>query len=203
MIFLKGSISYLLLLLIISPLLNAQNTETPSNRYLDVSAGLSSNSVVLLAKTPDTETTIAYVGFGKLLWQNSSNLETYLTRGIIPYIEYVYPQRDQDNQIATVTGFGISPLGYHFKYKLQDFAFFGAISTGVFLVSDRFPTRKGRRLNYAFDLSVGAEMPFLPKTSLSFGYKFHHISNAQTGAHNPGVDSNFLFLSLKQFIDVN
>ena len=59
-----------------------------------------------------------------------------------------------------------------------------------------FPTDKGRRLNFTFDPSFSIETKLTKSLSFASGYKFHHISNGQTGKENPGLDSNFIFLSL-------
>jgi hypothetical protein len=32
------------------------------------------------------------------------------------------------------------------------------------------------------------------RRSFTIGYKYHHLSNAETGTINPGIDSNIIYL---------
>ena len=69
-------------------------------------------------------------------------------------------------------------------------------SGGFALVNQNFPTDKGRKLNFMFDLSTSILTKLANHLSIAVGYKFHHISNANTGSQNPGIDSNFLYFSI-------
>ncbi|HBQ60412.1 MAG TPA: hypothetical protein DD671_12530, partial [Balneolaceae bacterium] len=70
-------------------------------------------------------------------------------------------------------------------------------TTGGFIyMESNFPTDQARRFNFTFDVTLGANIPISHFAGISLGYKFHHISNAETGKENPGLDSNFLFLTL-------
>ena len=175
-----------------------------SDRFVSFTAAYSPQSMFFLGKTPDSQTYNSYIGLGKKINPGFTSLSTYRTIGIIPFIQYHYPKRDDSNRMDVVTGFGISPLGYQFLKPInqENFLNFG-IKSGIMFMEKFFPTDKARRLNYTFDLSFSLQRFVLPKTSVSLGYKFHHISNAQTGKHNPGVDSNFIFITLKRFSNGN
>jgi hypothetical protein len=181
----------------------AQDQNLEQKRFIEVWGAYSPNSVILLGKTPDTKTTSTYIGFGKLIDQFDNGTEIYVTRGIFPFSEFVYPKRDNGNNIDVVQAYGLSPLGYQLIYPRKYFNFYAGISSGIMLVNKTFPTDKGRRINYSFDISFGVKRPIQKNTFLSLGYQFHHISNAQTGTQNPGVDSNFLFISIKHFTNVD
>lgn len=95
------------------------------------------------------------------------------------------------------SGFGISPVGFTLMDISQKRLTPYIRTTGGLIYMDRsFPTDGARKLNYTFDITLGANLKFNPFGLISFGYKFHHISNAETGNENPGLDSNFLFLKL-------
>lgn len=192
---------FLLLLILAYPFSNsfAQLSEKDDNRYVSTTLGYSTNSVILLGKTPNTKTFYSYIGFGKEIKSPLPGVNTYVTRGIVPYIEFSYPKRDEGSRRDIVSGFGISPLGYSFVKPFKYFDFETAIKSGLSLINKTFPTDKGRRLNYSFDIKLAIQRQLFSQTYLSLGYTFHHISNAQTGSENPGVDSNIFFFSIKQF----
>ena len=181
----------------------AQDTNIINKKFIEIYGAYSPNSVILLGKTPDTKTFSSYIGFGKQIHRFDNDFEVFVTRGIYPFSEYVYPKRDKGNEKDIVTGYGVSPLGYLFLLPRGQLNFYTGIKSGIMLMNKTFPTNKGRRINYSFDISFGVNRAIQKNTFLSFGYRFHHISNAQTGTQNPGIDSNFLFLSIKHFTNVD
>ena len=181
----------------------AQDQSNSPKSFIEIIGGYSPNSVILLGKTPDTQTFSTYIGYGKLIHSLNNGTEIYVTRGVIPFSEYVYPKRDNGNNTDIVYGYGISPLGYQAIIPGNRFQLHAGITSSLMLMNETFPTDKGRRINYTFDLSLGLKKAIQKNTFLSLGYRFHHISNAQTGTQNPGIDSNFLFLSIKHFTNVD
>jgi len=160
-------------------------------------SGYSFSSVYLLGKTRNATSSIVGIGFRKAIRAYPDNALLYYTADIIPIIHFDYPKRDQNNEFVKGTGFGFSPVGFLFQKKISSlFSYQIGISGSFILMDATFPTDKGRKLNYTFDPSFTIQTHFSKSISLATGYKFHHISNAQTGSENPGVDSNFLFLSL-------
>ncbi len=193
---LKG-VLFLILLTALPQLIKAQEGQIINEaRFLRLSVGYSPNSVLFLGKTPSTQTTTLQLVYGKKLdWQLNSTPVFYLIN-VTPYIYYNYSKRDDRGMKDQVKGFGFSPIGFGIKRNINHHFLFGITTAGGFIwVEKRFPTDEGRRLNYTFELSP--ELIFKVNKSLSFlaGYKFHHISNAQTGTENPGIDSNFIFFT--------
>lgn len=177
---------------------NAQSSE--QERYVTIIGGYSPQSIIFLGKTPDSQSIYNYLGTGRKLKSQFAGMDTYITFGIFPFIEFVYPKRDEGNIKRTVTGFGLSPLGFDFQKRITlNTSLNTRVSSGIMVIDRTFPTDKGRKLNYSFDISLALQRFVFPKTSVSLGYRFHHISNAQTGRENPGLDSNFLFISLKRY----
>ena len=199
----KAFLSGLLLAMLISFPVCSQ--EANSDKYLSshfttIIGGYSPKSVFLLGKTRDTKTWYTYLGTGKKIQSFLPGFTAYRTFGVIPYVNYDYEKRDDSDRHHTAYGFGISPVGYEFLKPVSEQAYFNmGITSGIMYMSEYFPTSKARRLNYSFDLSLSFQHFISQKTSISLGYRFHHISNAQTGTHNPGVDSNFLFFTIKKF----
>ncbi len=51
------------------------------------------------------------------------------------------------------------------------------------------------RVNFIFDFGGGARWQVGNTHLLRFGYRFVHISNADTTSFNPGLDNNVLYAS--------
>lgn len=184
--------------IVFSPTLSAQTPSPPQpdNIRINFWGGYSLSSVRFLGKTIDSQTEILSFGYQREAQRYSNGSTLWYTADIVPYIHFEYPKRDENNRRAEVRGFGFSPFGLLWtKDPKGIFKPFVQTTGGFMLMQERFPTDKGRRLNYTFDISLGTNIELNKAVWLSFGYKFHHISNAQTGEENPGLDSNFLFLT--------
>lgn len=93
-------------------------------------------------------------------------------------------------------GIGGSPIGaqvnfVHFRH-IEPFL----TSGGGFLY---FNHRMFRQTRFNFTAQLGGGVQFLTssrRTALDIGYKYHHISNANLGDSNPGLDSHMLFVGV-------
>ena len=196
MVISKSCLALLFILLMSFSLLAQEDLDPQKNSFLRLSTAYSPNSVLFLGKTPNSQTFMLQLHYG---WESKWHLKsipiTYLIN-ITPYINYHYPKRDAGSRRDIVTGIGFSPIGFEIQQKLKNKLELLLSTTGGFILTDKkFPTDKGRRLNYAFAISPGLIFIMDKTLSILLGYKFHHISNAQTGSENPGIDSNFIFFS--------
>lgn len=165
--------------------------------YYSVWGGYSFNSVKFLGKTKNSQTHILALGYQKQFSNYKGKGELYYSMDIIPYLGFEYPKRDEDDRRVSRSGFGLSPIGFLWKGKSSKRIIpFAHTTGGLIFMESNFPTDLSRRLNYTFDVTLGVNLRLGRAALLSFGYKFHHISNAETGKQNPGLDSNFLFLSI-------
>lgn len=168
---------------------------TPDYRY-SVWGGYSGNSVRFLGKTRNSQTQILAFGYQHKIRQYSPDKILWYTVDFIPYIHFDYPKRDENDRRVARSGFGFSPVGFSMTNNISRiFSPYLQTSGGVIYMEDNFPTDRARSLNFTFDITLGNSIYLNNHASLSFGYKFHHISNAETGQENPGLDSNFLFLT--------
>lgn len=159
-------------------------------------SGYSFKSIYFLGKTKNARSFITGIGIRKPIRKYGNTGLLYYTADIIPYIFYDYPKRDDNDRFVEHSGFGISPGGLLFEKQLNSiFSYQLGISGSFIFMETTFPTDKGRRLNFTFDPSFTIQTKLTNSLSMASGYKFHHISNGQTGKENPGLDSNFLFLS--------
>lgn len=91
----------------------------------------------------------------------------------------------------TTYGVGVAPLGLRINYRTEGRVEpFIAGSTGAMYFLRAFPDGRGRRLNFMVDAGGGLEVRLTPATTLSIGYRYHHLSNGFRGAINPGIDSH-------------
>lgn len=165
------------------------------NTRFTVWGGHSFSSMRFLGKTPDSQTSILGIGMRYKLRDFDNGDALFYTADIIPYVEYHYPKRDENNRRTTRTGWGLSPVGYQYVAATNHWLFPYVQTTGGFMyMNNEFPTDRARRLNFTFDITIGAHFAISARNTITLGYKFHHISNGQTGIENPGLDSNFLFV---------
>lgn len=192
--------TYLVILVLIASSfssINAQEKLVSKPLEFKIWTGYSFNSIYFLGKTRDSKSFITGIGFQKPIRKYKDGAFLFYTADIIPYLHYNYPKRDENDRKVDNTGFGISPIGFMLQKAVdRNWIFELSVSGSFILMKDIFPTDKGRKLNFTFDPSVSINRKIIQSFYIEGGYKFHHISNAQTGKENPGLDSNFLYLSL-------
>jgi hypothetical protein len=191
--------SFLLVAFLFPEIIVGQETEfkKPKDSQIVLLAGYSPISVRLLGKTPDSQTQFSYLGYRKEMDYRILGLKTYYSVGLYPVIKYNYSKRDNNGLKDVSRGVGISPIGFYMTKEIRPgFAWSFSSNGGLIFMDKIFPTDKGKKLNYMFDLNGEFIWALNPNISLSLGYKFHHISNAQTGTENPGLDSNIFFISI-------
>lgn len=76
---------------------------------------------------------------------------------------------------------------------VNPFAFFSA--GGIFL-NEKLPLVDGASINYLLNLGAGIELPLFSDADVQIGYSIQHMSNANTGEQNPGIDSHMFFISI-------
>lgn len=53
-----------------------------------------------------------------------------------------------------------------------------------------------RELNFSLLTGLGLDVPFDERFALSLEYRFHHVSNADTGFRNPGINAHTLVVGI-------
>lgn len=95
----------------------------------------------------------------------------------------------------TVYGFGAAPLGLQANFrpsrKVQPFV---NVSGGFLYFNKRVPQSTGTRFALTADVGGGVEFILKNKRSVTVGYKYLHISNANRGIENPGFDNNLFYV---------
>lgn len=65
-------------------------------------------------------------------------------------------------------------------------------------LGDRIP-EKGSQFNFNLQVGMGLSYFIAPTTSLNFGYRFQHISNAGTADPNHGIDAGVVLIGVSKF----
>lgn len=93
-------------------------------------------------------------------------------------------------------GIGVVPVNIFVPFSeskhINPFTF---VSAGGILLNDKLPKASGASINYLINLGAGIELTMFRNTDIQFGYILQHMSNANTGIENPGIDSHMFFIS--------
>ena len=175
--------------------------EESINNVFFVEYSYSPTSYIFLGKTPYSSSYRTSLGFiSTYTFQILSTRFNYSAR-LHPILGYTYSKRDEGGKLVKVHGWSLDPLGLSSVVQLNRTATLrNTVYSGFTYMSNTFPTDKGRRLNYNFEIQSTIEQVIAERYRVSFGGGFHHISNAQTGEQNPGIDSIYLLLRLSYLL---
>lgn len=161
--------------------------------------GYAFDSYRLWGKTPDA--TIGQLGIGynrKFLRFGNHVFKYRFTLNL--FSKVTYPEFEPGRNRTSLSGFGVTPLGLRSNFlsnrKLQPFL---DVTGGMIVFKEPFPDMRGKKFNYTLGIGGGLEYLLNPGSSISFGYKYFHISNGERGQVNPGIDSSFFFLAFTIF----
>jgi len=101
---------------------------------------------------------------------------------------------------STIYGFGLSPLGFKLNFLPQSWIQpFIAASVGVIYSQHDIPVPDSSRFNFTPEAGLGVQFFLAPQRALTFGYKFHHISNSGISDNNPGLNSHVIYAGFSFF----
>ena len=93
-----------------------------------------------------------------------------------------------------IYGAGASPIGLQVNFRRRRmFQPYINGTAGVLYFADQVPVSGSSQFNFAVGWGAGVQIWYRENQSVSLGYKFHHISNANSATRNPGVDSNLFY----------
>lgn len=100
---------------------------------------------------------------------------------------------------ALVYGAGGAPAGMQvYAHVTRMISLFGSISGGAVWFTRDMPVPDARRLNFFGDAGAGVRVARRGGRAVILGCKFHHMSNANRGPQNPGLDGNVLYAGLSK-----
>jgi hypothetical protein len=165
-------------------------------------AGYSPSSPTLIGSEPNRRLVIAGFAYSYRCWESGSLSLSY-TGAVLPLATLRVPAQtiyrsNQSRQVDahSVYGFGIEPLGFTVEISNRRLHPFVETMGGVIASTEPIPENQldACGLNFMFDFGGGIRYKIRPLQSLTFGYKFLHISNAGTTSFNPGVDNNVVYV---------
>jgi opacity protein-like surface antigen len=117
--------------------------------------------------------------------QNSSGSQSYQIGGTT----YDYTYNNTCSRRWTI-GEGASPIGFQWNFlprrKVQPLL----LTHGGYMYSTQpVPTTDAGSFNFTFDFGAGLEIYRTRTRSIRIDYRYHHFSNHDTAAANPGVDN--------------
>jgi opacity protein-like surface antigen len=96
-----------------------------------------------------------------------------------------------------VAGFALSPIGFESQLGLTArWRVYGGSALGAVWFTRDVPVPDSRSFNYTYEFSGGVQWEPHSGRFLRVGYKFHHLSNADTGVTNPGLNGNVLMIGM-------
>jgi lipid A 3-O-deacylase PagL len=103
-------------------------------------------------------------------------------------------------QRVSAYGAGAAPIGLKFNFRRNKRVQpFGQATGGFLYFNKQVPEVATSQFNFTFDFSGGVQVVNSNRRSYTLGYKFHHISNGNTGFFNPGVDLQMIFFGVSVF----
>lgn len=169
-------------------------------------AGYSPDSPTLIGTTENRRFVLAGFEYSYRCWAWRNNSISF-TPSILPAAillepaQFLYTLEDgsytyRATPSHAVYGFGVLPVGFTFDLaRTHTLHPYFEIRGGVIASTEPIPinTVDATGLNFIFDFGGGLQWTINPRRAVSFGYKFLHISNANTTETNPGVDNNVIY----------
>ncbi len=199
---------FALILVTAFPVANAQSDLSKGTTELGAWLGYSPNSPQLIGVTSDRQLWLLNLQYARVIG-STPNLALKYVFEIVPMALVRQPVETpllsggflrDPNRHHTTYGGGANPIGFQLNlrrgHKLQPFF---STHGGFLYFAEQVPVLDSSQFNFTFSFGAGAQVFTSGRTSVSFGYKFHHVSNANTGFRNPGIDSNLFFVGFSRF----
>jgi hypothetical protein len=190
-----------ILLIFVTTTALAQEGLSRGTNQLGFWAGYSPNSPRNIGVTPDTKLFLFEAQYSRVLFRTSDVAWKYVGEMVPAAVislpaQQVYTTNGLVSQPAkTVYGAGFNPLGAQWNFrsskKVQPFV---NAHGGLLYFAEQVPIVQSSQFNFTFSFGAGVEILSRNNKSLTLGYKYHHISNDETGHFNPGVDSNLFYV---------
>ena len=117
--------------------------------------------------------------------------------------KYVSPQETPDEPKtvrSTTYGIEIQPAGFKFVFlphrRLNPFVRLGA---GFIFTNKPIPVPESPNYNFVGDFGGGLMYSIKRRQTVSFGYRYFHISNMNIGEINPGYNANVFYIGYSRF----
>jgi hypothetical protein len=100
----------------------------------------------------------------------------------------------------TITGAGLSPVGFQLNFRRRERVQpFVQASGGFLYFGERVPDSGGARLNFTTDFGGGVQWKAGTRRAWTVGYRYHHVTNDYRVGVHPGFDSNLFYAGFSIF----
>ena len=97
-------------------------------------------------------------------------------------------------------GSGVSPVGFRTSFapgsRVQPFL---STNGGFIYFDDRVLSPQGSQFMYTMDFGGGVTIYRKQRQSISFGYRYQHLSDANISLHNSGTDANTFYFAVSRY----
>lgn len=118
---------------------------------------------------------------------------------IHPTQKFIVDKRLLVNPAGAIYGIGATPLGVQANIGQKKVQPFLTGSLGFLHFNQQVPILESAQFNYTISIGFGAQVFLRPGRSLTFGWKYHHLSNDYQAHLNPGMDSGIFFAGFSVF----
>jgi hypothetical protein len=156
-------------------------------------AGYSPGTVNVFGTARDRQFVVAGFSYGYLC-RTPGAVSVYYNATVMPAAIMRVPAQGRD-RARWVYGFAVAPLGVTVEFSRRRLYPFLETMGGIVASTEPIPINRPNAtgLNFLFDFGGGVRWDIHPGRTLSLGYRFLHISNANTTSFNPGVDNNVIY----------
>lgn len=189
-----------MLLLLTGTALAQSGTDEHKNEF-GVFAGYSPINLQGIGITNNRDLFLLNLQYARVLGTTENTTIKY-TAGLVPVAivnqpaEWFLPSTGSAYLLPQekIYGAGIDPIGFQWNFRRKH-AWQPFLNThgGFLYFTEQVPVPESSQFNFTFSFGAGVQV-FRGTRALTLGYKFHHISNAQTGHYNPGIDSNLFYV---------
>jgi hypothetical protein len=182
----------------------SEGASTEPRHELRVLAGYSPNSPTVIGTATGRELATAEVSYSYRCW-SWPHVSLSYTAGMMPAVVLRQPEQlelgfllAQEIPAHAVYGFAVIPVGFLAEFarrrRLHPIA---ELNGGIIASTEPIPERglNATGLNFIFDIGGGVRWNVSGTAAVTVGYRFLHISNANTTSFNPGLDNNVLYAS--------
>lgn len=178
----------------------AQTELSRGSSELGFWGGYSPNSPKNIGVTPGCKLFLLNAQYTRVLFTTGNVAWKYVGEVVpvavisLPAQQILTPEGIINQPAKTVYGAGFNPLGgqWNFRRKSKVQPFLNAHG-GLLYFNEQVPVVQSSHFNFTFSFGAGVEVFNGNRGALTLGYKYHHISNDETGHFNPGVDSNLFY----------
>jgi hypothetical protein len=185
------------------PAVEARSDKPDSSRVRNefgVWAGHSPFSFVLKGTSKDRQLFLLNLQYARTLLATRPIRLKYIAEAVPVALEvqptqrYVVNGKVITNAAGAIHGAGANPFGLQANldgYKVQPFV---SGTVGFLYFHDQVPIIGSSQFNYTITVGFGAQVYLHRGNSVTFGWKYHHLSNAYQAHLNPGMDSGVFYV---------